>query len=109
MDAEGFRQFLKENRHPNDRINQHIQIIEEFEVFLASDPSNSNQQPGSENTLEFISFLTAIRKDTYDNIAALARYGLFTHNRPLYLTALQFVDGGEVNGQSLHEARCLRR
>ncbi len=96
MDVEGFRQFLKENHHPDEKINQHIQIIAQFEAFLASDPSKSNQHPGTENTLEYISFLTAVRKDTYDNIAALARYGLFTNNRPLYLTALQFVDGGEV-------------
>jgi len=96
MDADGFRQFLKETRHPDERINQHIQIIAQFEAFLVSDPSKSNQHPTTENTLEYISFLTAVRKDTYDNIAALARYGLFTSNRPLYLTALQFVDGGEV-------------
>ncbi len=96
MDKEGFGQFLKVNHHPDERINQHIQIIAQFEDFLASDPSLSNRHPGTENTLEYISFLTAVRKDTYDNIAALARYGLFTNNRPLYLTALQFVDGGEV-------------
>ena len=96
MDIEGFRKFLKENHHPDERINQHIQIIAQFEDFLDSDPSKSNQQPGTENTQEYISILTVVRKDTYDNIAALARYGLFTNNRPLYLTALQFVDGGEA-------------
>lgn len=93
---QGFEQFLIENHHSDEKVNQHIQLVSEYLEFLASTQGLAVHHFASQEPLEFISFLKAASRDTYDNIAALARYGLYTEDRQLYLTALQFVDGGEV-------------
>lgn len=95
---QGFERYLRENHHTEEKIEQHIQLVTEYLEFLAATQSSSGDHQASQEPLEFISFLKASSRDTYDNIAALARYGLYTQDRPLYLAALQLVDGGEVMG-----------
>lgn len=96
MDAQEFENFLRERHQPEERISQHVQIMREFQEYLTATQTPAIHAPRSDEAQNFISFLKAAGRDTYDNVAALARYGLFTENRSLYLTALQFVDGGEV-------------
>jgi hypothetical protein len=97
MDREGFRGFLRERKLPEEKVAPAIAIVERFETFL--------QQPGRSGSLEeaspddvtaFSATLIREKHNTRDNYVALARYGWFIENNPLYIAAVELVDGSEA-------------
>ena len=89
MDREGFRQMLRERQVPEDQIEGQIALAERFEGHT-SEPSTPD------DVRAFVTTLVEEELNTWDNLAALARYGRFTKNDPVYVAALELIDGSEV-------------
>ena len=78
MDKQGFREFLKERKLSEDKIEQAIPIVERFETFLEkSDRPTTLEQARAEDVRVFAELLIQERLNTFDNFVALARYGQF--------------------------------
>lgn len=95
MAIEEFRLYLLGRQIPDDEIDQHVQLADQFEGFIHEN-CLPGQSPSIEHARAFIARLYEQEEDTYQNILALARYGRFTHNNAVFLAALELVDGGEV-------------
>jgi hypothetical protein len=89
MDREGFSQVLRERNIPEDQIEGQVAIAERFEAFAASPPT-----PG--DVRRFSAVLREEGLSTWDNFAAVARYGHFTRNDAVYVAAVELVDGAEA-------------
>jgi hypothetical protein len=89
MDPEGFRQLLRERQVPEEQIGQQIALAERFEAFAGEPPT-----PGDVGA--FSAILIEEGLNTWDNYATLARYGRFTENNPVYVAALELLDGSEA-------------
>jgi hypothetical protein len=89
MDREGFGQMLRERQVPDDQIEPQIRLAERFERFAGEPPT-----PG--DVRAFSAILVEEELNTWDNLAALARYGRFTMNDPVYVAALELIDGSEA-------------
>ena len=89
MDREGFRQVLRERQIPEDQIERQVAMAEKFEAFAGEPPSPGDVQA-------FSAILIDDELNTWDNLAALARYGHFTRNDPVYVAAVELIDGAEA-------------
>jgi hypothetical protein len=89
MDREGFRHMLRERQVPEDQIEGQISLAERFEGF-------SGEPPTGDDVRAFAALLIDEELNTWDNLAAVARYGRFTNNDPVYVAALELVDGSEA-------------
>jgi hypothetical protein len=95
MDREGFRQVLRKRHVPEDQIEQQVEMAEWFEAFAGQAPTPGDVQ-------RFSAILVEEGLNTWDNFAALARYGQFTKNDAVYVAAVELIDGAEAL-DALHE------
>jgi hypothetical protein len=89
MDREGFRQALRERHVPEDQIEQQVAMAARFEAFAGQPPT-----PG--DVRRFSAILVEEELNTWDNFAALARYGHFTKNDAVYVAVVELIDGAEA-------------
>jgi hypothetical protein len=89
MDREGFRQMLREHQVPEDETGQQIALSERFEDF-------AGESPTAEDVHAFSAILVQEELNTWDNYVALARYGRFTRNDPVYVAVIELIDGREA-------------
>jgi hypothetical protein len=89
MDREGFRQMLRQRQVPEDQIEGQLALAERFEGFAGEPPTPDDVQA-------FAALLVEEELNTWHNLAAVARYGRFSNNDPVYLAALELVDGSEA-------------
>jgi hypothetical protein len=92
MDTQGFRAFLKTRNLSDEQINASIAMTERFEAFIAGHGKSDTAA-----TLAFCQHLVQERENSYGNLLALARYGLFIQNNAIYLPMLELIDGAEVH------------
>ena len=92
MDKEGFRKLLKSRKLSDEKIDASIAIAERFEEYLTASVS----KPDATAARKFSERLIQEGQNTYDNLLALGRYGLFTKNNDLYVAFLELLDGAEV-------------
>jgi len=103
MDEDGFREYLVKREVPEEKIVESITLIERFESVIDSDDTLNGLDSASLNEVtKFVSILIEEKTNTYDNLAALARYGYCMNNMDLYLAVLELFDGAEVP-KVLHE------
>jgi hypothetical protein len=89
MDRQGFHDVLRQRGVPEDQIEQLIGLAERFEAF-ASEP------PTADDARAFVAILVTEELNTWDNLVALARYGRFIKNDPVYVAVLELLDGSEA-------------
>jgi hypothetical protein len=94
MDESGFRRMLAERRIPEDQIAQHLALAESFESWLQSRGIDSPPTAGNART--FSDLLVAEGRNSYENYLALARYGRFLKNDPMYVAVVELLDGSEA-------------
>ena len=92
MDKEGFRKLLKSRKLSDEKIDASIAIAERFEEYLTASVS----KPVATAAWKFSERLIQEGQNTYENLLALGRYGLFTKNNDLYVAFLELLDGAEV-------------
>jgi hypothetical protein len=92
MDREGFRELLESRKLNEDQIEASIAMAERFEDFLAA--QGDIQQAIS--TWKFCKILIQEGKNTYDNLLAVGRYGIFIKSNAIYVAILEVLDGAEV-------------
>lgn len=97
MDEDGFRVYLRKREIPEDQIGLSIATVREFENYISdSEPQKSLESVTSEDFVGYSAFMIEKGYNTYDNYAAIARYGYFSGNNDLYLAVLELLDGAEV-------------
>ena len=92
MDTEGFRELLKTRQLSDAKLEASVLIAERFEEYLAS----TDEAPGETTAWQFSQVLIDEGQNTYDNLLALARYGLFINNNDVYVAILELIDGAEA-------------
>jgi hypothetical protein len=97
MNTQGFCLFLQSRRLSDQQVEEHLAIVSRFEEYLCQlTPPLSLEDAGAEATQAFIDQLTKEGSNSYANLLALARYGLFSRNDAVYLAPLELLDGAEV-------------
>ena len=89
MDREGFRQLLQQRNVAQDQMEAQIALAERFEAFAGEPPTQGD-------VLAFASLLIEEGLNTWDNMVTLIRYGHFTGNNPVYVAAMELLDGAEA-------------
>jgi hypothetical protein len=89
MDREGFSTMLLGRGVPDDQIGRHVALAERFERFAGELPTGADVRA-------FSAVLVDEGSNTSDNYVALARYGRFTRNDPVYVAVVELVDGSEA-------------
>jgi hypothetical protein len=92
MDQEGFRELLNTRKLTEEKIKASIAIAERFDAYLI----DSGGEPDATLTWKFCKILIQEGQNTYDNLLALARYGLFIKNNAIYVAILEVLDGAEA-------------
>ena len=90
MDREGFRQFLRTRKLSENEIESSMAIAERLEQFACSD------RPSAEQARAFSALLLREGLNSLSNYYALARYGRFGGNDPVYVAFLELLDGAEA-------------
>jgi hypothetical protein len=92
MDGEGFREFLRKRKLDDKQIEGSIATAQRFEQYwLASD-----NVPAPELVWRFTNILIQEGSNSYENLLALARYGLFIKNNEIYIAFIELLDGAEA-------------
>jgi hypothetical protein len=94
MDLNTFRESLQQYNLSSAGQEQHIALVDEFEIFC----QEMGASPAGWTARAFITELTRTGRDSYQNLLALARYGRFLKNNEIYVAALELLDGAEVMG-----------
>jgi hypothetical protein len=94
MDREGFRQMLEGRGLPEEQIEQHLALAAGFEAWLQG--RGIDGSPGASDARAFSDHLVAQGRNSYDNYLALARYGRFLKNEPVYVAVVELLDGSEA-------------
>jgi hypothetical protein len=81
--------MLRQRQVPEDQIEGQIALVERFEGF-------AGEPPTPDDVRAFAALLVEEELNTWHNLAAVARYGRFSNNDPVYLAALELVDGSEA-------------
>jgi hypothetical protein len=92
MDQEGFRELLKTRKLNDEQIEASMVVAERFEEYLMA----SADTPNETIAWKFSNMLILEGKNSYDNLLALARYGLFIKNNDIYVAFLELLDGEEA-------------
>jgi hypothetical protein len=92
MDKEGFRELLKTRKLDDQEIEASIVIAERFEGYLVA----LGGKPDAAAAWEFSKILIQEKQNTYANLLALGRYGLFIKNNDIYVAILELLDGAEA-------------
>jgi len=99
MDRNGFRAFLKTRKLDDEAIERSLGVVERFERFLEQPEQGSSGSLATSDradVLSFMSVLTGEGQDSFENIIALARYGVHIGNNDLHAAMLEQVDGEEA-------------
>lgn len=97
VDEQGFRLFLADRNLTEKAIKAHVNIVKEFEEYLKGRNSSNEIDKAKPNVFDdFSEILIREGRGTFDNMLALARYILFTNNKPLTVHALELIDGADV-------------
>ena len=94
MDLNDFREHLQQRKLSLADQDQHITLVSEFITFC----QELGDGPAGWTVRAFITELTRTRRDSHENLLALARYGHFLNNNEIYVAALEQLDGAEVMG-----------
>jgi hypothetical protein len=94
MDQEGFRHILKGRGIPEEQIEQHIALAASFEAWRRE--QGIDGPPTAAEARAFSDLLVAEGRNSYENYLALARYGRFLKNDPVYVAVLELLDGSEA-------------
>ena len=97
MDQESFRSYLQGRNFPEDRINQLVASVENFEAFLRQ--SGKTTPPESATVEDFRAYSTMLiqsKLNTFDNYYALALYARLMKNNTLFVAAVEPIDGAEA-------------
>jgi hypothetical protein len=89
MDRAGFRAMLLQRGVPDGQIEQALALAERFERF-------AGELPTGVDVRAFSAILVDEGSNTTDSYVTLARYGWFTRNDPVYVAAVELVDGSEA-------------
>lgn len=81
--------MLRQREVPEDQIEQYITLAERFEGF-------AGEPPTPDDVRAFSALLVEEGLNTWDNFATLVRYGRFIKNDPVYVAALELLDGSEA-------------
>jgi hypothetical protein len=92
MDREGFRKLLESRKVSEEKIDDAIAIAERFEAYLSSLAG----EPDEAAIWKFSKMLIQEKENSYDNLLALARYGLFIKDNSIYIAIVELLDGAEV-------------
>jgi hypothetical protein len=92
MDREGFRELLKTRKLSDENIDASIEIAERFEEYLNA----FGGTPDEAAAWKFSKILIQKEQNTYDNLLALGRYGLYIKNNNIYVAILELLDGAEA-------------
>jgi hypothetical protein len=92
MDKEGFRELLKTRKLNDEQVEASIAIAERFEGYITV----SGMPADGTAAWEFSKILIQEGQNTYDNLLALARYGLLMKNNGVYVAFLELLDGAEA-------------
>ncbi|MBM3127230.1 MAG: hypothetical protein FJ009_01180 [Chloroflexi bacterium] len=90
MDQNGFREFLRGRKTPDDKIESFVALAENFEQWIGARAATKD------DVLAFSAQMIRDAENTYDNYIALARYGLFVKNRAIYVAVVELLDGTEA-------------
>lgn len=94
MDREGFRRLLQERKTPEELIAGQIAMAERFEQWL--EERDARRQPTGDDVRDFSALLIKEGRNTYENYLALVRYGHFVGSHPVYIAAVELIDGSEA-------------
>jgi hypothetical protein len=92
MDSQGFQEFLQKRKLSDEQIEASIAIAQRFEQYLTA----TGMAPDATSAWSFSRLLIQEGTNTYDNLLALGRYGLFIKNTSLYVAILELLDGAEA-------------
>lgn len=97
MDKSGFENMLQQRGLTAEQISQQLAAVEEFEVFLnAARPPRRLDEVDAEETQAYVDKLIAIKRNSYDSLLALARYGRLIRNDAMLVAVLELLDGSEA-------------
>ncbi len=97
MDEGGFRVFLAKRNLAEEAVLAHINIVRDFEKYLKEKDSASDVDKAGPSDFDgFSKILIAHERRPFDNVLYLARYFLFSNNKPLAVHVLELIDGAEV-------------
>ncbi len=92
MDLEGFRELLLTRKLNDAQIETSIAIAERFEQYRFT----SGDKADGSSTWKFSNILIQEGLNTYENLLALARYGLFIKDNAVYVGFVELLDGAEA-------------
>ncbi len=92
MDREGFKELLERRKLSDEMIEASILIAERFDKYLVA----ANETSGETIAWQFSQMLIEEGQNTYENLLALLRYGLFIKNNDIYVAFLELLDGAEA-------------
>ena len=97
MNREGFRQYLHDRSIPKESIERALALADRFEAFLR-EPGRpgSVQSARPADVSAFVGRLMEGEENSEENLVTLVRYAWFGKNYPVYVAALELVDGAEV-------------
>ncbi len=97
MEREGYRRLLQTRGLSDEQIEQSIEIVERFEVILGNrQPPATLETASAQDTLDYVDQLNAEGKNSFFELAAVARYGYMCKNYDVYLPILELLDGSEA-------------
>lgn len=95
LDLEGFKEFLQENNIDDEQIDASVSLITELGTFLGYE--GKTQENASDDDLHsFSGFLIGKGRNTFENFAALYRYGVFQKNNTMIIVFMEMLDGREM-------------
>ena len=97
MDETAYRSYLKGRNFPEERIDQMVESVKDFEEFLRQ--SGKLIPPESATVEDFWAYSATLiqnQLNTFDNYYALALYARLMKNNPLFVAAVEPIDGAEA-------------
>ncbi|MFX1252873.1 MAG: DUF6144 family protein [Promethearchaeota archaeon] len=93
MDEDSYKKYWKERDFPQEKLEDAIKILKEFEDFL---PNKSIDDATYEDLHNFSAELINQDRNKYENYIYLLRYGFLKKNDPLLIACMEVIDGREV-------------
>ncbi|MFX0065405.1 MAG: hypothetical protein ACFFC7_24810 [Candidatus Hermodarchaeota archaeon] len=93
MDEDGYKKYWKERDFPQEKLEDAIKILKEFEDFL---PNKSIDDATYVDLHNFSAELISEDKNKFENYIYLLRYGFLRKNNPFIIACMEVIDGGEV-------------
>jgi len=97
MDESGFRELLATRHLSPEEVERSVAVVRRFEEFLRRyRPAAEAARATGGDVGRFVEELASTGKDCADDVLAIARYALLTHNGEAQVAALELVDGAGV-------------